>query len=44
MIGAAVLWGTVGVVVLHLHDHAALSAGAIAWLRSLVAAAVLVPA
>ncbi|MCW3022949.1 MAG: Conserved rane protein of unknown function [Conexibacter sp.] len=44
MIGAAVLWGTVGVVVLHLHDHAGLSAGAIAWLRSLVAAAVLVPA
>jgi DME family drug/metabolite transporter len=44
MIGAAVLWGTVGVAVLHLHDEAGLSAGAIAWLRSLVAAAVLLPA
>ena len=38
MIGAAVLWGTVGLVVLRLHDHAHLSATQIACLRSLVAA------
>jgi DME family drug/metabolite transporter len=38
MIGAAVLWGTVGLVVLRLHDHAGLSAAQIACLRSVVAA------
>ena len=38
MIGAAVLWGTVGLVVLRLHDHADLSATQIACLRSVVAA------
>ncbi|HEX6619697.1 MAG TPA: EamA family transporter [Solirubrobacteraceae bacterium] len=38
MIGAAVLWGTVGLVVLRLHDDAGLSATQIACLRSVVAA------
>src|SRR4051812_41226948 len=41
MIGAAVLWGTVGLVVLRLHDHAELSAMQIACLRSVVAAVAL---
>lgn len=42
MAGAAVLWGTVGLAVLRLHDHAGLDAAEIACLRSVVAALALV--